>query len=211
MIKSRAAQPIGAVAFVFALAVILAACGGSTKTTAAPPSTTSTTTAGNAARAAALAAYRSCMQSHGVTLPAGAGLGFGGGARRNGTSTTTGTGVPATAPTTTIPPGVTEQQWQAAIAACSSTLPARGNLQNNPQFQLYYNCLQTYLTTHGGTTLPPLSQGGGAGLFGGRGGPGGTGDTSSTTANPTLAAAQAHCAPLRPTFGGGSTTTTTGP
>jgi len=198
-LKGRAAAATGIVA----LALLVTACGGGSSKTAT--GTTTTTTARGAARAARLAAYRQCLQSHGVTLPANAGGGFGGfgaGAGRRAAGDTSGT-----APTTTLPPGVTEQQWQAAVTACASQLPARGNLQNNPQFQVYYNCLQTYLMTHGATTLPPLSQVGG-GFFGGGGGPGGpagttAGDTT-TTANPTLQAARDHCAALRPTFGGGA-------
>jgi hypothetical protein len=192
-------RPVVAAGIV-ALALLVTACGGGSTKTAT--GTTTTTTAGGAARSARLAAYRQCLQSHGVTLPASTGGGFGGlggGGNRGAAGDTSGT-----APTTTLPPGVTEQQWQAAVTACASQLPARGsaNLQNNPQFQVYYNCLQTYLTTHGGTTLPPLSQGG-AGIFGGGGG------SSTTIANPSLQAARDHCAALRPTFGGGTTTTST--
>ena len=214
MTKSWVRQPAAGAAVVLACAVFLAACGGgggggAAKT--ASSATTTTTAAGD--RQAALAAFRSCMQSHGVTLPANGGLGGlfrgGGGAGNN-----TGSSVPnRTFPSTTLPAGVTGQQWQAALAACQSQLPARGtgnggnggNFANNPQVRVYYNCLQTYLMTHGATTLPPLGQAGARGLFGG--GPGG-GSGSSTTADPTLQAAQAHCASLRPTFGGGSTTTT---
>jgi hypothetical protein len=156
------------------------------------------------------------MQSHGVTLPAGSAVGLGGRPGAGGTGATGGTtgttGSTRSVPTTTIPAGVTSQQWEAALAACNSQLPARGgNLQNNPQFQLYYNCLQTYLMTHGGTTLPPLSQGG-AGIFGGGGTGGGAGNGGSTsTTNPTLQAARDHCAALRPAPGAGSTTTTSKP
>jgi hypothetical protein len=212
MTKSWVRQPAAGAAVVLACAVVLAACGGGGGGGASGAKTassaTTTTAAGN--RQAALAAFRSCMQSHGVTLPANSGLGgvFRGG---GGAGDTNGSSVPnRTFPSTTLPPGVTSQQWQAALAACQSQLPARGtgnggngaNFANNPQVQVYYNCLQTYLMTHGATTLPPLGQAGARGLFGG--GPG----SSTTTADPTLQAAQAHCAALRPTFGGGSTTTT---
>jgi flagellin-like protein len=212
MIRKLVAQPIGGAAVVVAMTLILAACGGASSTTASTSATTSTTAAGRNAR---LAAFRTCMQSHGVILPAnfvlGGGRGAGGG---GGGGTTPGSAPTGSAPTTTIPAGVSPQQWQTAVTACASQIPGRGNLQNNPQFQVYYNCLQSYLTTHGGTTLPPLSQGGGAGLFGGGAGPGGGApgatDASGTTSttNPTLAAARAHCAALRPAFNGGSTTTT---
>lgn len=176
------------------LALLMAACGGSSTTTAASTTTPPTTVAGNGARRAA---FRDCMQSHGVTLPANARLG--GGFNRAPGATDFG----GTVPSTTLPPGVTSQQWQAALQACASTL--RPNLQNNRQFQLYFNCLNSYLQTHGGTTLPPLGQPGAGGLFGGRAQ--GTGET--TTTNPTLQAAQDHCAALRPTFGNRGSTTTT--
>ena len=203
MTKSWVRQPSACAAVVLACAVVLAACGGGggTAKTAASASTTTTAAGGN--RQAALAAFRSCMQSHGVTLPANGGLG---GVFRGGGGDT-GSSVPGnrTFPSTTLPPGVTSQQWQAALSACQSQIPRGtgngGNLANNPQVQVYYNCLQSYLTTHGGTTLPPLGQAGTRGLFGG--GPG-----SSTTLDPTMQAAQAHCASLRPTFGGSTTTTT---
>jgi hypothetical protein len=176
----------------------LAACGGGSTKAVAP--VTTTTVAGRGARQAA---FSQCMQSHGVKLPAGSGVGFGGRPGTGGAGDTTGS--TRSVPTTTIPPGVTTQQWQSALAACNSQLPNRGNAQNNPQFQLYYNCLQTYLMTHGGTTLPPLSQGG-AGIFGGGGG-----GSTATTTNPTLQAARDHCVALRPTGGVGSTTTTAKP
>lgn len=193
MSRISVARP-AAVCGLFALVLLAAACGGSASTTAASTTTPPTTTAGGNA-ANRLAAFRACMQSHGVTLPANARLG-GGGRFGGGTGSTTDTTGPA--PTTTLPPGVTEQQWQAAVTACASTLPTR---QNNPQVQIYINCLNSYLSSHGGTTIPT---GAGAGaLFGGRGA---SGDT--TTTNPTLQAALAHCAALRPAFGGRGPTTT---
>lgn len=189
-----------AVCGLFALVLLAAACGGSSSTTAATTTTTPTTTAGGNG-AARLAAFRACMQSHGVTVPANARLGGGGGRfGAGGTGSTTDTTGPA--PTTTIPPGVTEQQWQTAVTACASTLP---NRQNNPQVQIYVNCLNSYLSSHGGTTIPTGP--GAAGVFGGRAGASG----ETTTTNPTLQAAMAHCAALRPAFGGrGSTTTSIG-
>ncbi len=201
MTKSWVAQPIGGAAVVLAMAVMVAACGGGS-TKAIAPGTTTTTTASRAARQAATAAYRQCLQTHGVTLPAGGGFGGRG----------AGAGTGGSVPTTTIPAGVTPQQYQAALAACASLLPARGagngNLQNNPQFQVYYNCLQTYLMTHGGTTLPPLSQGGGGLFGGGGGGAAGAGGASTATTDPIQQAARDHCASLRPAFGAGTTTTT---
>jgi hypothetical protein len=187
------------------LALIATACGGSTKTATAT-TTTPTTAAGAGAggnAAARLAAFRTCMQQKGITLPAnfrlGGGRGFGGGGGAGATGTTSST---LTAPTTTIPAGVTPQQWQAALTACASSF--RPNPQNTQAIQIYVNCLNSYLSAHGGTTLPTNPGGAAAGLFGGRGGA--SGDT--TTTNPTLQAAEAHCAALRPALGGRGTTTT---
>jgi hypothetical protein len=56
----------------------------------------------------ALAAYRSCMQDHGVTLPANGGFGGGPGGAAGGSTTTT---TPA---------------YAAAVATCRPLLPARG-------------------------------------------------------------------------------------
>jgi hypothetical protein len=221
MNRNLVARPIGGAAVFLAFALALAACGGGTKTVSSATTTTPTTTAAGS-RTARLAAYESCLKSHlpaGVTLPAGGGFGggFGGGGRRGtGTSTTTGTGstvssVPRTFPTTTLPAGVTAAQWQAAQKDCASDLPtggAGGGFANNAQFATYYNCLNLYLAANNETTLPPLTSGGAAALFGGRGAPGATGATS-TTISPSLAAAEAHCAGARPTFPGTSSTTAT--
>jgi hypothetical protein len=199
------------------MAVVLAACGGGSKTATSATTTTPTTATG---RGAAAAAYVTCMKNHGVTLPAGTGpFGFGGGGRRGagagggsvptGGSTPTTGSAPRTFPSTTLPAGVTEAQYQAAQKACVSALPRGGNLANNTQFAAYYNCLNSYLTANGGTTLPPLAQGGGLGGLFGRGGPGAAdGSSPSTTSNPMLAAAMAHCVALRPTFAATTTTTT---
>jgi hypothetical protein len=216
LIRNWVTRPAGGVAAVFALTIVLAACGGGSKTTTAP--TTSTTTN---SRSAGLAAFDACMKSHGVTLPAGAGgFGFGGGGGRRGTGTTVAgspaSSVPRTFPSTTLPAGVTSAQYSAAIAACRSTLPARGaggfGGVNSAALATYRNCLNGYLTANGGTTIPTAAGGGGGfgGGFGG-GGFGGAGTTTpgeTTTTNPLMQAAQAHCVALRPTFG---TTTTTTP
>ncbi|MGH9125222.1 MAG: hypothetical protein ACRDZ8_10920 [Acidimicrobiales bacterium] len=190
-------------------ALVLASCGGSTKASSA---TTTTTTN----RTNRLAAFRTCMAQQGVDLPANFSLGgFGG--RRGGatgtsgsTETTTGT-VPTTTgtvPTTTLPPGVTAQQYRTALQACASTLGTAGgggNGANNPQLTQYRDCLNQYLTSNGGTTLPST----GAGAFG-FGGGGGGGGGATTTSNPLMQAAINHCASLRPAFTGrGRTTTTT--
>lgn len=213
MTKSSIARPAAACGFV-ALALLVTACGSS-KTSAAP-TTTSTTTAATKA----LAAFRSCMQSHGVTLPAnfraGGFGGFGGRGGAGGAGNTTGTTRPR--PTTTLPAGVTSAEYSAAIAACRSTLPTgAGGLANNPQFTDYYNCVQSYLMANNEQTLPAMNAGGAAALFGGAGFGGFRGGTTSSTAepttttlpNPSLAAAEAHCVALKPAFGAGRTTTTT--
>jgi hypothetical protein len=183
-------------AAVCALTIVAAACGGGSTTTA--PTTTST--AANS-RAAALAAYTTCMKDHGVTLPAGAGgFGFGGGGRRGGGTTVPGSpsSVPRTFPSTTLPAGVTESQYQAALTACRSTLPTGGGgFANSPAAAAYRNCLNGYLSAHGGTTLP--ANGG----FGG----GASGVTSTT--NPLMAGARTACAALLPTRGSTTTTPTT--
>jgi hypothetical protein len=137
------------------------------------------------------------MSSHGVTLPANYRLG--GGFRRGaGSSTTTGT-----VPTTTLPPGVTEQQWTAALQQCASSLGAGRNV-NSAALAAYRNCLNAYLTSHGGTTLPST---GGIGFGGGFGGGAGGANGGTTTTNPLMQAALAHCQALRPAFNRGSTTT----
>lgn len=140
------------------------------------------------------------MKSHGVTVTAGGRGGFRGGGGPPG-SDATGTTRPTTP--TTLPPGVTQQQYDAAIQACRSLLPAPGqNIANNPAFAVYRNCLQAR-----GVTLPTPGQSTGSAATGGFGGL-----TNST--DPTVQAALKACASLRPTggFGGGqgaSTTTAT--
>jgi hypothetical protein len=101
-----------------AMAVVVAACGGG-GSKAATSATTSTTTA----RGGRTAAFNSCMKSHGVAT---SGLrGFRGGATP-----------------TSLPAGVTSQQFQAAFSACRSQLPTGGfGFANNPAFAAYTNCL----------------------------------------------------------------------
>jgi hypothetical protein len=157
--------------------------GGSTKT--ATPATTSTTAPG----APSNEAFNQCMLSHGVN-PAGV---------RGG------------ATPSSLPAGVTAEQYQTAFQACRSQLPAGGqNPQNSQAFAAYRNCLQLH-----GVTLPQPGQG-----------PGGSGQTPRTTIpgsaapggarvlgnldtpNPTVQAALLACAALRPSGGPGSSTTT---
>jgi hypothetical protein len=209
--RNWATRPAAFAGAIIAMALVVAACGGGSKTATAVPTTTSTTNA----RTARTAAFRACMSKNGVNLPANAGFGFGFGGRGGGGAGAGSTGSVPTSrsiPSTTLPAGVTEQQYQAAEKACASTLPTGGaNLANNPQFSAYYNCLNSYLSANNETTLPPLSSTGGGGLGGlfGRGGAGAGASGETTTTNPSLQAAMTHCIALRPTFGGGTTTTTT--
>jgi hypothetical protein len=156
--------------------------GGSSKSVSATATTTTSTTPG----ARSSQPFLQCMQSHGVNITNVRGL-------RGGTTPST------------LPAGVTPAQFQQALQACRSLLPAGGNFQNNPAFAAYRNCL----TLHGvtlqrrgpGTTGPSTSSGapgGGQGLGG------------LDLTNPTVQAAVQACAALRPSGGpGGSTTTPT--
>lgn len=178
------------VLLVVAVAVAAVGCGGggSSQASVAPSTTTTTTN-----RAARTQAFLQCMQTHGVNISSTRGLRGAGGA----------------APSMTLPPGVTQQQYTAALQACRSLLPTGGgaNFQNNPAFQAYRNCLNLQLQQAGVTTLPPSGQGGGGGL--GQPGDGGTGTTAAP--NPALQAARAHCANLLPAggFGGPRSSTST--
>jgi hypothetical protein len=183
---------VAAIGMVAALAI--SACGGgSPKTAAVAPATTSTTAADQAG-AASRQAYTQCMQSHGVDV---SGLR---GARGGSTPSS-------------LPAGVTQQQFDQAMQACRSLLPAAGgNFQNNPAFAAYRNCLMLH-----GVTLPAGGQGGagaatttpaastpGTTAVGGAG----RGLFGLDPNNPTVAAALQACAALRPASGGGGTTTT---
>jgi len=180
-----------------ATALVVGACGGGGSSTATAASTTTTTLT----RAARNQAYLQCLQSHGVNVTNLGGL-------RGGANAST-----------TLPPGVTQQQLTAATQACQSLRPTGGggaNAQNNPAFAAYRNCINLQLQKAGATTLPPPGQGaGGGGLGNGR--PPAPGET--TTTNPVMQAARQACAALLPAggFGGanggggadGSTTTPT--
>ena len=177
------------------LLVGAAACGGST-----PVATKSTPTTTTTAKAtpSGFAAYRACLTAHGI--PAGA---FGAGrARGSGSSATPGSG---TFPSTTLPAGVTQQQYQGALVACRSERPTGRLGLGGAAFKAYTNCLQLH-----GAALPRR-----AGLST----TSTTGASSSTTPSTTLArsgpalqAAEQACVSLRPAFGGpGATTSTTGP
>jgi hypothetical protein len=195
--SARAATLLGGV---LVAGLVLAGCGGGSSHAAGanPAPTTTTTVAGG--RGALLAAFRSCMSSHGVTLPTrvrtvpnggppsstpgetrpsgssggGGGFGFGGG------------GNPANR-FATAPKGVDPTKYAAALAACRSTLPTGPNPANNSAFQAYRSCLQDH-----GVTLPTT---GGAG--------------SINRNDPKVQAALKTCQALRPARGFGRPTTTT--
>ncbi|MGI8492157.1 MAG: hypothetical protein ACR2NJ_05285 [Acidimicrobiales bacterium] len=184
-----------AVAPAVVAAVVLSGCGGSsTKTSATPTSGPTTTLAGSAARAA----YVQCMTNHGIPASAlrfgrgGGGLGGppGGGGAGSGApgtgapGTDSGSSVPPSTTARTLPPGVTQSQFDSAQATCRPLLPQ--GFANSPAAAAYRNCL----TVHGVTATTIA------------GGP-------SPTLNrndPTVAAALQACAPLRP---GRSTTSST--
>jgi hypothetical protein len=116
-----------------------------------------------------------------------------------------------------LPAGVTSQQFDQAMQACRSLLPTGGNFQNNPAFAAYRNCLQLH-----GVTLPAAgSRPGGPGTtVPGAAAPStvppggaGQGFGGLDRNNPTVAAALTACAALRPAAGSGgqADTTTTVP
>ena len=162
----------GTVLVAATLAATVAACGGgssakTTATTSAPTSTT--TTNGTATRRAGAVAYRKCLASHGVNLPArsstsppgtGGGGGFGGGGGGGGFDGGFGGGFGGT---TTLPPGVSQATYNTAIDTCKSLRPtfgggAGGGGANGAQFRTafhaYINCLKSHGVTGIGTVDP---------------------------------------------------------
>jgi hypothetical protein len=135
-----------------------------------------------------LAAYQSCLGSHGVTLPSNTGRpSFSPGARPSFS--------PGARPSfspggggggggfggglfgTQAPSGVDQSTWDAALQACASVRPTAGPSGNrgggnDSATRAYRNCL----TEHGAASAGPLA-----------------------TSDPTVVAAMAACAPLRPT------------
>lgn len=116
----------------------LTGCGGGTKNASAKKASAGATTSTTAAdRRAALAAFRSCMADHGITLPdRGAGGGQGGPSfPQGGPPTSTADGGP---PSSTgggsggrggfrqAPPGVDQAKYDAARQACQDKLPQGG-------------------------------------------------------------------------------------
>jgi hypothetical protein len=169
------------------------------------PSTTTTTVAGQAA-------FVSCMERQGIPASAATRLGGRpGGAGPAGGSVPSGS-APGTPPS--LPAGVTQAQLRTALRACRGLLPpgagsGGGIRANSPAAAAYRNCLQLH-----GVTLPPpgsrtsTTTAAGSTTTGGAGN-GGRGIGGLDTSNPTVQAALAACAPLRPAPGATTTTTST--
>jgi hypothetical protein len=104
----------------------LGACGGGTKNASAKKasgSATTSTTAGD--RRAAIAAFRSCMADHGITLPdRGAGGGQGGPSFPQGGPPTSSSG--GGRGFRQAPAGVDQAKYDAARQACQDKLPQGG-------------------------------------------------------------------------------------
>jgi hypothetical protein len=210
------------------LALVVAGCGGGGSKSATSSSTTSSTTAGattgtttgRGTGAAGFAAYTQCMTSHGIPASALQNR------RGNAPPATGGEGgaPPASAPggaadgsipTPSLPAGVTQAQYQAAIEACRSQLPAGGfggGGANSAALAAYRNCLQLH-----GVTLPAGGQRAGGQPTGTDQTPtSATGSSTSTpgfgglnSSDPTVQAALKACESLRPTPAQGSSTTST--
>jgi hypothetical protein len=118
-------------------------------------------------------------------------------------------------PTPSLPAGVTQAQYQAALQACRSQLPAGGGFgrggANSAAVAAYRNCLQLH-----GVTLPAAGQPASGQAAGSAQTP--TSATGATTprgfgglntADPTVQAAMQACMSLRPTPSQRSTTSTT--
>ena len=132
----------------------LGACGGGSKTASAKKasaSATTSTTAGD--RRAAIAAFRSCMADHGITLPdRGAGGGQGGPSFPQG-------GPPTSAGSNTAsggrgfrqaPPGVDQAKYDAARQACQDKLPQGGfGGGGDPAMRSAREAYRQCLATHG--------------------------------------------------------------
>ena len=193
---------LGALGLACALAV--SACGSSSKspsttTSTAAAATTTTAAAGatgatGATGASSFAAYQSCLQSHGVTLPAGGG---GGGFFRRGATGASGVSG-ASGPTGRggfTRPTLTPAQQQAE-AACASLRPSFGGgfgggggflNSSNPANAKFEACLKQHGVTTGAT---------------GASGPSGA---SGFRSSPAFQTAFAACRSLLPagSFGGG--------
>lgn len=157
------------------LGLVLAACSGGASAKTSPTTTTSTTVD----RGAALQAFRTCLQQHGVTLPT----------------------PPTTTPGETRPSrgtggflfgdGANDPATRAAVQACQSKLPAgfvQRQQQRQQQFAAFVSCMKD-----NGVTITTVQGGPGGGL--------GSIDRTS--------AAYQKCSVLLPTFAPRSSTTTT--
>jgi hypothetical protein len=182
---------------------------------------TTASTPGSTA-AAGFAAYSNCMTSHGIPAsvlqqnrranappatgtessapPAGSGGGGGNG------------------PTPSLPAGVTQAQYQAALQACRSQLPAGGfggggaGGANSAAFAAYRNCLQLHGVTLPAAGQPPAGQPTGTGqppssATPSSSRPAGLGGLNNS--DPTVQAALTACMSLRPANTQGSSTTST--
>jgi hypothetical protein len=136
-------------------ALTLAACGGSSSHAAASNAPT-TTTGGSGPNGTRLAAFRTCMSNHGITLPQRrrTGTGDSGASGASGFTGGSGGGGGGFANRFAQPPaGVDPTKYQDALNACRSQLPTGGGNFNSSAFQAYRSCLQDH-----GVTLP--AQGG---------------------------------------------------
>lgn len=175
-----------------ALSAATAACGGGAKPVAAAATTTTSTTPRQA--------YNACLRDHGVNLPERTTTTGPAGAAPTsqdsrpprtrpadtGAAGTDSSRPPGTGFRGTLPPGVDQAKFDAARQACASLLPADNGqglgAQGGQAFQVYASCLRD----HGVTLNGP-----------GNGGPGGFAGVNR--GDPTFQAADAICAPLRPT------------
>ena len=194
-------HPSAVLACLLGAFLALTGCGGGTKNASAKKATASATTSTTAGdRRAALAAFRSCMADHGITLPdRGAGGGQGGPSFPQGgppTSTAPGGGGGAGGGGgrgfRQAPPGVDQAKYDAARQACQDKLPQGGFGGGDPAMrsarQAYRRCLADHgvqvPTTVTNTPGPP---------------------PTINRDDPAFAAADQVCRPLLPT-----TTTTPG-
>ncbi|MGH9016854.1 MAG: hypothetical protein ACRDY1_03815 [Acidimicrobiales bacterium] len=152
---------------------------------------------------ASFAAYSACLKQHGVTLPSFGRGGGTGGARTGGERPPSFTPGSGSFPGGGFGGGFRDNpKFKAAQTACKKLQPkggfggfggaGRGGGFNSTAFAAYRNCLKLH-----GVTLPTGRPTGSAGS---------TPSTTFNTSSPTVQAAMAACASLRPSA---STTTTT--
>ena len=182
----------------------LTGCGGGTKNASAKKASTSATTSTTAGdRRAALAAFRSCMADHGITLPErGAGGGQGGPSfPQGGPPTSTSDGGP---PSSTggggggrggfrqAPAGVDQAKSDAARQACQDKLPQGGFGGGDPAARSARQAYRRCLADHGVQVPTTVTNNQGP-------------PPTINRDDPAFAAADQVCRPLLPT-----TTTTPG-